>query len=668
MKQLKQVFLIIQLFISVAFAAAQDRELLQIKQLKDDTAKVNKLIAYGKTWLDVDNAKAVAIYRECIAISQRLKYDAGTAMSYRRIGYVHGQEGRYQEAINHFHAAIFFYRKSNSLQDLLICYNNLGANLRQLGMVDSTIHYYYTAIQLFDKHPVEKEAAPVKEDLLSTYAMLHENISTLYGNLENVSKAIQFGNKAIDISRQIGDSVRLALAMISTSNAYYVDKNFGESLALARQASAIANAIQHPIAQAKAYHLLSVSYTGLHKLDSAIDAAGKALVLAKNTDRQLYLTALMDLADAYHDKKDFGKEVVLLKEATQVFKGLDNVPFGLNLYEKLAQANYALGNYKEAFDNLAISGGYQDSVMRLENKEVVARTEAEYETAKKERALALGQLQLVEKDLQLQTKRNQVFYALMALVIAVLVVVLLFLRSRHNKRLHQKEVEAIQQEKELQLLHALMQGEEKERNRIARDLHDGVAGMLAAVKMHLSSFSPEERSMQPESFRRGIALLDEATAEIRKTSHNLMPELLLAHGLDIALQRYCANISNTNLSIQYDSWGEIKRYKSSFELSVYRIVQELLNNIMKHARATQALVQLSVQGNTLSITVEDNGVGFSPQQKTGGMGFEQLQTRIRAMNGNFEVESSPGSGVSAYLEFNVQHMEEKAVRQAEAVA
>ncbi|HUC79551.1 MAG TPA: tetratricopeptide repeat protein, partial [Flavisolibacter sp.] len=409
MKQQIKFFLFCQLLFVSLFASAQTDELQQLKKLKDDTAKVNKLAAYGRTLLDVDNAQAVRIYEDCIALSDRLGYEDGKALSLRRIGYVHGQEGRYQQAINFYHSAIALYKKAGSVKDLLTCYNNLGANLRQLGKVDSTIHYYFMAIQLYEKHALDKETEATRKDMVNTYALLHENISTLYGNMENISKALEYGYKAIRIAEETKDSVRLTLAMISTSNAYYVNKNFAQSLAMARKAAAIADVLESPIPQSKAYHLLSVSYTGLGQPDSGIYAANKSMVYAKNSDLQLYLTSLMDLADAYHDKKDFAKEAAALKEAMHHFEQMDNVAFGMNIYEKLAKASYALGKYKEAYDYQEKSVVYNDSMMSKENRDVLARLEMEYQTAKREKALSQTQLQLAQKELQLQKNRHQVY-------------------------------------------------------------------------------------------------------------------------------------------------------------------------------------------------------------------------------------------------------------------
>jgi signal transduction histidine kinase len=207
-----------------------------------------------------------------------------------------------------------------------------------------------------------------------------------------------------------------------------------------------------------------------------------------------------------------------------------------------------------------------------------------------------------------------------------------------------------------------MQGEERERSRIAKDLHDGVAGMLAAVKMHFSSISLSLGGvLQTEGYQQGIRLLDEASQEVRKTSHNLMPEVLLRHGLDEALRRYCGSINNSSkLVMQYDSFGESGRFVDSFELSVYRIVQELLNNIVKHSGASESIVQLSFQPGFLSITIEDNGIGLSKGSLVkDGMGLHSLRSRIQAINGKIELDSDTGSGVNAYLEFETAGLDEK---------
>jgi signal transduction histidine kinase len=138
-----------------------------------------------------------------------------------------------------------------------------------------------------------------------------------------------------------------------------------------------------------------------------------------------------------------------------------------------------------------------------------------------------------------------------------------------------------------------------------------------------------------------------------------MPELLARMGLAEAVRFYCRNVSHSrHLTISCYAPDTIGRFKGNFELSVYRIVQELVNNIIKHSQATEALVQLTRQEHVLSITVEDNGIGFQETRNTEpGMGLNALQSRIRALNGNLEIAAAHGQGTTAYIEFNIAIMQ-----------
>jgi PAS domain S-box-containing protein len=215
-----------------------------------------------------------------------------------------------------------------------------------------------------------------------------------------------------------------------------------------------------------------------------------------------------------------------------------------------------------------------------------------------------------------------------------------------------ERITAERRAKELQLLEALMEGEEKERSRIARDLHDEISGMMAAAQMHFGTL-PEKLSgvKANRDYSQGMHLLETAALHIRRTSHNLMPEILLENGLDEALNRYCNSISSDGLRFDYISIGSISRYAPGFELALYRIAQELINNIIRHAQASRALVQLSHETGLLSLTIEDNGNGFLQTGEPKGTGLMSVRKRITAMGGTIQMQSSPGNGTSVYIEF-----------------
>ncbi|NLR82504.1 sensor histidine kinase [Chitinophaga eiseniae] len=645
---LRKIVVMTGLLCAGLFSHAQDTTLSVIQRMPDDTAKVNRLIAYGTTLLDKQDTTALRLFEQGLKISQRLHYEEGEILAYRRFGYVKTNLGAFNEAIDANKIALAYYKKKKSLINIIAAYNNIAQAFRQMEKVDSTIAYYLLGIQAVENAMLENNEEAKQAKVLSIYAVLNTNIASLYCNMQDLPKAIEYGEKGIRVAREVKDTPRLIVALVTTGHIYEVKKEYPEGMKYARTALSLATSVNEPMVTSKVFHLLSVCYTGLNLPDSAILAGRKVLYYAKGVDPQGYMSAFLDIADAYHSKKEYQQEEAILQEGVKELKVINNLAFyGRYIYEKLANAKYAQGDYKTAFDYLGKANVYKDSLLSKENRDIVAKLETQYKTVQKEKELA-------QKDFQLEKNRNYMYFAIAALIVTLLIVALLVIQRRAKRKLHESNLEAIQQQKELQLLQALMQGEERERSRIAKDLHDGVAGMLAATKMHFSSISDDDELVNAEGYQQGMKLLNEATKEIRKTSHNLMPEVLLQHGLDEALRRYCHSVNNRkSLQIIYDSWGDINRYTDGFELSVYRIVQELVNNIIKHSQATQAMVQVSEQDHLLSVSIEDNGVGFREDEATDGMGLRSLRARVSALNGKIDIQTSEQNGVCAYLEFEI---------------
>lgn len=305
--------------------------------------------------------------------------------------------------------------------------------------------------------------------------------------------------------------------------------------------------------------------------------------------------------------------------------------------------------------------GYHKALASLSSQQ----PEIPYLYEKRDRALAEKKSELIRKDLLLQ-EQNRWMGAIAAGVILILAVsFLVWQKLLQRQRLQQQLLQTLEVEKTIQVLEAMMQGEEKERMRLSKDLHDGVGGLLSAVKMHFWALKYERTFLQQDQgFNHALRMLDDAIGEVRKTAHNLMPEILSRMGLAGALELFCHNVSHSReLQITFYTSGEMQRFRSNFELPVYRIVQELINNIIKHAHATEALVQLILHNELLTITVEDNGVGFEDIDPGGtGMGLKNLHTRIQSLNGHLTLTAIPGSGTTAYMEFNTAIMQPAELR------
>jgi two-component system, NarL family, sensor kinase len=243
------------------------------------------------------------------------------------------------------------------------------------------------------------------------------------------------------------------------------------------------------------------------------------------------------------------------------------------------------------------------------------------------------------------------------------VLVAIGLLTFQNQRQKRQEVKRQQQEREkgklLEATEAVLKGEEHERIRLARDLHDGLVGMLSGIKYSLHTIKNDlaATSQNRQAFERSMDMLDSSIKEMRRVAHDMMPEGLIRFGLNTALRDFCNDVTQRGaLKISYQSIGmDAVLLDQTIAIVIYRIVQELVNNAVQHASATSAIVQIACSGRRLSLTVEDNGRGFDTRllHDSKGLGWVNIGHRVEYLSGRCDVTSRPGEGTSVHLELEV---------------
>jgi signal transduction histidine kinase len=226
-------------------------------------------------------------------------------------------------------------------------------------------------------------------------------------------------------------------------------------------------------------------------------------------------------------------------------------------------------------------------------------------------------------------------------IILLFSLLIFFIISYHfavNKlKLTEKKIIQLQQENEIIAIKSALDAETAERTRLARDLHDGLGGMLSVLKLHLND---------AENSQNARNMLDKSIDELHRVAHHLMPASLLRDGLKTSLEDFCLAVPNAN----FDYFGDNSRFDDRIEVLIYRCAHELINNAVKYANADNIYIQLFQEPNRISLIVEDDGCGFDVKTASYGMGLENIRTRIAAVKGTININSTIGKGTEVYIE------------------
>ena len=310
----------------------------------------------------------------------------------------------------------------------------------------------------------------------------------------------------------------------------------------------------------------------------------------------------------------------------------------------LSTAYRQSGKADEAYVSLKDAMRVKDSLVNTSSEGRIAEMQTLYETEKKQQQINLQHEQLSKKN-----------YILAGTILLSLLLGLLGVSGWLRFRLKQKAnlQNEIMKQQELSAK-AVIEAEEDERQRIARDLHDGVGQMMSAAKMNLSAFESDIKFATKEqqlSFEKIIGLVDDSCKEIRSVSHNMMPNALLKNSLASAIHDFIDKMEKKTLQVHLYTEGLDERLDSNIETVLYRVIQECVNNVIKHAQASTLDISVVKEKDGISATIEDNGKGFdmADKDKMEGIGLKNILTRVEYLKGTVDFDSSPGRGTVVVL-------------------
>jgi signal transduction histidine kinase len=603
-------------------------------------------------------------------------------------------------------AKAYLHLKLSSLYRLTGDTAKIGAHLRaglalsKPGSFAEAAYYFYKAQTLY----ATRNFPLIESHLLKSDSLLHRlpsrESSKVRGLIWHAYASFQqmkgsekdamdaFLNKALPNARASEDKFLLGNVNKSIATVFMNADQRKEAAAYLRSAIAYIEQAspENPVrieSLVESYIYAAENYVYAHHPDSAKSQLDKAAaILTPNSN--LYLSYSYAEGVYYDRIKEYGKAVASFDKGIQLGKDVPAAQFSVNrlLYAKYKslfnKKDYTAAipvmlqllksplilltdkkiYYKELADVYAISGNkgaaydwaaryisLSDSLYNAKFQNDVIELEKKYNNAENQKKIALLQ---AEKEKAILTSNNRQLLAWLlggCSIFLLVLAVLAWMLYRNKRRLARQ-----------QMIEGMLRGEERERKRLAGDLHDGLGGMLAGVKINLSRLSP---TAQEAVFSRELPAiinqLDRSVNELRRIARNMMPESLLSSGLENALREVCESFNSSEQTVEFQVFNLENNIPGHLQVIIFRLAQELLTNAVRHSGATAILVQCSQNGQAFYITVEDNGKGFDVNNlKNGkGIGLTNVRNRVEYLKGRLDIDAAPGVGATINIEFDV---------------
>lgn len=515
-------------------------------------------------------------------------------------------------------------RENKNFNSLAKIYVNLSLSNYYLGKYDDNLKYGLKALHLYDSLGDKRE------------------LGTMYGELgyqmkyRDLSKANELMQRGIAILEKLGDSVPLAKIYDNYGVLKEINNQYDSAKYFYSKALDFKKGFKDSVGIPYSLNNISMIYMLKHQYDSAI------FYLNESTKIRRVKNDVIGLAEnygyfgqIYASTGNFDKAINQLQESLELAKKCNYTLLIKSIYSDLSLIYEKKNDYQNALIYQKLFKQYGDSLINIETNKAIADLQVRYETSEKEKAL-------IQKSTQLRQQKVIKISILISSLI-LLVSTLIFFRNK---------ILLIRRNEKIQVQNALIEGEQAERNRLALELHDSVANDLNGVILLLRNSTDQTDNKSEAGIHRSIEKLNETHQQVRKLSHTLMPRSLTQKGLKYAIHDLAADFGSGEFKIDLQLIGIDERLNQFVEFNVFCIIQEALNNIVKHSKASNVFIECNRVDNTLFVNIEDNGVGFDTDSTGGknGIGIQNITNRVKMMEGKLDINSSVGNGTTIEIQ------------------
>lgn len=605
--------------------------------------------------------KIDVLYRKSKILKRLGKYDSALVVSQKAIhlcdsindkkrlanhlidaGYLIMITDNTQEALKYYERSIQIYKSIFDSVGISGALNAMGVVHKRNANYDSAVHYYIEYLSLCEKIGYRK-------GLGAGFI----NLGQIYLLKGDFKQAEDNFIKSIELSKEFNRETHLAIAYMKLGILAHDQQMYDEALSYYRKAIEINKKNNNISGLANGFNNTGNIYLKLEKYDQSLAELKKASALyLQMGDNEGIIINLVNQAMIHEKLGRYDTELEIYDSCLCLLENLNLNQTKLDIYHNIYQAWELKRNFPKAYTAIQRYYSFNDSLNTIEKDKKIADIQLKYDTEKKEAKILLLENEKIQNKYELKVRTNQrniyLFVGLGLIIIGLLLFAYYRQRVRKDHIIARQKIRQLEEEKKLLSAKALIEGQEEERKRIAKELHDGLGVILSTAKMHFSKVV-ESKSEDPDLIKKATRLLEQAATDVRRISHNMMPGVLTKLGLVEAIEDILDEINEIpGTEAIFSLTGEETRLMENTEIMLYRVIQEIINNTLKHAEASEIGVSMDYKSDYIRISISDNGKGFDQEEKikSKSIGLSSIQSRVDFINGKLKLESSPGNGTS----------------------
>ncbi len=583
--------------------------------------------------------QALKILKESRQKAITINNDSICARADIELGLIYQDRGSLDSAEYFFQHALSDYERINDTIGIGRAKYNLSKFYRTKIDYETSLNYALECNRIFQRF-----------NRTELYCRSLINLGNVYQSLKEYDTALACYDQCNVINIKLNNLTRAGEIANNKAVIYYRQKKYEEAKNELLYAIEFNERINDINKLSIFYRNISVIYKKLNQKDKALKYAIKALSIARQLDdKELLSDALINLGVYYKQNNNYKLAETHYLEGIKIAQKYD-LKWDMKLaYKNITLLYKAKKDYKKAYDYLQKYSDITDSINSEEKIRAREKYKAEYELLHYKDQNRIKEL---EKK-KMRFERNLSF-GIGTIVVFLLIVILFFFRihARKNRIIAAQRIQKLEDEKKLMAAQSVLVGQEKERERIARELHDGIGVLLSTASIHFSSVEEKSDKETSEMLKKANKLLKDASKEVRQISHNMMPGVLSKFGLKEAIEDLFEDVEdagsiNVNLRLIFKD----ERLAENMEIMIYRVIQEMLNNTIKHAKASTVSLSISRGDDEIIMDYMDDGVGFDEDKLPHGknIGLSGIRSRIDYLGGTIALTSEHGKGTKYFI-------------------